>query len=152
MAAGRRSEGDKLTLSSATPRAHKSAMDRKSSESGLRAVALAAALLAITFNFLQPLAHAALMRDGGPSTLWSVFCKSTAADPDAQSGTVPMAAASHECCLGLAHSTPLTPPPTGFVTLEPISAFAALPSRVETPTATGIRDGPTQPRGPPSLV
>ncbi len=50
---------------------------------------MAVALFAITLNFLQPVVHAALMRDGAPSALWTVFCNATAADPDGKSGSVP---------------------------------------------------------------
>ena len=48
-------------------------MDRRRSEQGWRAAALAAALFAITLNFLQPLAHAALMRSGAPAN-WAAMC------------------------------------------------------------------------------
>ena len=57
-------------------------------EAGWRASALAVALFAITLNFLQPLAHAAMMRDGMPSTLWTVFCNSSAADPERRAKTL----------------------------------------------------------------
>ena len=119
---------------------------------GWRAMAMAVALFAITLNFLQPLAHAALLRDGSPSALWSAFCSAAAADPDGKSGSAPMAAQQHECCLGLAHAGSFAPPPTAFVAVEPVAATAAplLPS--EQPTPVGIRDGPSQPRGPPLLA
>ena len=115
-------------------------------------MAMAVALFAITLNFLQPLAHAALLRDGAPSTLWSVFCNASAADPAGKAGSVPTAAQQHECCLGLAHATTFAPPPTAFALVEPIAAIAtpSLPS--EQPTPVGIRDGPSQPRGPPLLA
>ncbi len=115
-------------------------------------MAMAVALFAITLNFLQPLAHAALLRDGAPSALWTVFCNSTAADPDGKSGSGPMAAEQHECCLGLAHAVAFVAPPTDFVIVEPVAAVSAplLPS--EQPTSVGIRDGPSQPRGPPLLA
>ncbi len=127
-------------------------MIRKGSDSGWRASAFAAALFAITLNFLQPLAHAALMRDGAPSMLWSVFCSAAAADPDAEKGSGPVTADAHECCLGLAHAAAFTPPPSTFITVEPV--FVALPasSPAEQPTPVGIRDGPARPRGPPFLV
>jgi len=115
-------------------------------------MAMAVALFAITLNFLQPLAHAALLRDGAPSALWSVFCNATAADPDGKSGSLPMAAQDHECCLGLAHATAFVPPPTAFVLVEPIAAVAVPLLPLEQPTPVGIRDGPSQPRGPPTLV
>jgi hypothetical protein len=127
-------------------------MDRSGSVQGWRATAMAVALFAITLNFLQPLAHAALLRDGAPSALWNVFCNATAADPDGKSGSAPMAAKQHECCLGLAHATAGAPPPTAFVLVAPVAAAASplLPS--EQPTPVGIRDGPSQPRGPPAFV
>ena len=120
--------------------------------SGWRATALAAALFAITLNFLQPLAHAAMMRDGMPPTLWTVFCNSTAADLDGQSGKAPMTAAQHDCCLGLAQAPALAEPPVVFVAIEPVATpVPSLPS-TEPITPAGIRDGPTRPRGPPSFV
>ena len=115
-------------------------------------MAMAVALFAITLNFLQPVVHAALTRDGSPSALWNVFCSASAADPDGKSGSVPMAAQQHECCLGLAHATAFVPPPTAFVLVEPIAAVAAPSLPLGQPTAVGIRDGPSQPRGPPTLV
>jgi hypothetical protein len=127
-------------------------MDRPRPDQGWRALAMAVALFAITLNFLQPLAHAALLRDGAPSALWSVFCNATAADPDGKSGSLPMAAQDHECCLGLAHATAFVPPPTAFMLVEPIAAVAVPLLPLEQPTPVGIRDGPSQPRGPPTLV
>jgi hypothetical protein len=91
-------------------------MIRTRPESGWRSMALATALFAITFNFLQPLVHAALMRDGPPTALWTVFCDASAADPNGGSGSVPgQTAKSHECCLGLAHAQTLTEPSTHFL-------------------------------------
>ena len=115
-------------------------------------MAMAVALFAITLNFLQPLAHAALLRDGAPSALWNVFCNATAADPDGKSGSMPAAAQQHECCLGLAHAASFAPPPTAFALVEPVAAAAAPLLASEQPTSVGIRDGPSQPRGPPLLV
>jgi hypothetical protein len=119
---------------------------------GWRAMAMAVALFAITLNFLQPLAHAALLRDGSPSALWSAFCSAAAADPDGKSGSTPAMAQQHECCLGLAHATAFVEPPSVYIVLEPVAAVAAplLPSEQLTPV--GIRDGPSQPRGPPLLA
>jgi hypothetical protein len=126
-------------------------MDRPRLDQGWRAMAMAVALFAITLNFLQPLAHAALLRDGAPSTLWTVFCNASAASETHKSSS-PTAAAAHACCLGLAHATALVEPPTAFVLVVPVAAVAAplLPSGQ--PTSVGIRDGPSQPRGPPLLV
>ncbi len=115
-------------------------------------MAMAVALFAITLNFLQPVLHAALLRDGAPSVLWSAFCDSTAADPDGKSGSGPMAAQQHECCLGLAHATPFVEPPSAFVSVGPVAFVAAPLLPAEQLTPVGIRDGPSQPRGPPSLV
>jgi hypothetical protein len=126
-------------------------MDCGKSRSDRRAVALATALLAITLNFLQPLVHAALMRDGAPSTLWTVFCNAqdTRQDPRPD---VPLAPDKHECCLGLAHAAALAPPAPVFTAVariattdRPLPAFDRL-------TPVGIRDGPYRPRGPPSFV
>lgn len=127
-------------------------MIRERPDSGLRAVALAAALFAITLNFLQPLAHAAMMRNGVPSTLWTAICNSTAADPDGTSGKAPMAPGLHDCCLGLAHAPAIAAPPVAFVAIEPVVTFIAPLHAVERSTPAGIRDGPRRPRGPPLLA
>jgi hypothetical protein len=128
-------------------------MGRNRSESGWRASAVAVALFAITLNFLQPLAHAALMRDGAPSVLWGTFCSAAAADPGADGKSTPVPVDTHECCLGLAHAVAFTAPSGAtFVPIEPVfAAVLALPA-LEQPSPVGIRDGPTQPRGPPFLA
>ena len=115
-------------------------------------MAMAVALFAITLNFLQPLAHAAMMRDGSPSTFWSAFCNSTAADPDGQSGPGPAAAQQHECCLGLAHAAAFVDAPSAFVLVGPVVAVAAPRLPAERPVRVGIRNEPSQPRGPPLPV
>ena len=114
-----------------------------------------AALFAVTLNFLQPLAHAATMRDGAPGALWQVFCNSAAADPEQQGAvdTTPNGkSASHECCLGLAHAPALLAPSLDFVTLPPTETVAAVLRPAERHPAAAIRDGPTRPRGPPFPV
>jgi hypothetical protein len=128
-------------------------MDRNRSESGWRVSAVAVALFAITLNFLQPLAHAALMRDGAPSVLWGAFCSAAAADPAAGKKSTPVPVDAHECCLGLVHAAAFTTPSgTTFVPIEPVvAAVLSLPA-LEQPSAVGIRDGPTRPRGPPFLA
>ena len=143
---------DKLALSRRPSAAHSHRMDRTGSPSGWRAAAFAVALFAITINFLQPLAHAALMRDGAPSTLWNVFCSAATADPDAEKGSKPVAADAHECCLGLAHAAAFTTPPATFVALAPVVATIVPLAATQRPTSVAIRDGPTRPRGPPSLA
>jgi hypothetical protein len=127
-------------------------MDREKSFSDGRALALAAALLAITLNFLQPLAHAALLRDGAPGALWGVFCNAAAASGETHDGSGPTAAAQHECCLGLAHATAFVGPSLIFVPAEPAVFVAMASVPAEQSTAAGIRDDPNQPRGPPILV
>jgi hypothetical protein len=129
-------------------------MDRKHSVSGMRAATLAAALFAITLNFLQPLAHAAMLRDGAPLALWTALCNSQTAEPDGKSssGGLPAATNKHECCLGLAHATALAEPSAVFIALEPVATRLAPLSSIALFTPVGIRDGPTRPRGPPSLV
>lgn len=137
---------------------HSRAMDRcrpasGPRASGLRALAPALALLAITLNFLQPLAHAALMREGSPQVLWTAFCNSMDATSPADSpGPVPVAKQAHECCLGLAHSPSLLAPATSFIAVPPVSLAAAPLPRFEPAPAIAIRDGPASPRGPPSFV
>ena len=127
-------------------------MDRNKPESGWRAACLAAALFAITLNFLQPLAHAAMMRSGAPTALWTVFCNSTAADPDGKTGSAPATAGAHECCLGLAHASPLAAPSPAFLLVSPVVVAVPFAEQLDSPTSAGIRDGPSQPRGPPSLA
>ena len=129
-------------------------MDRRRSDQGWRAAALAAALFAITLNFLQPLAHAALMRGGAPGN-WAAMCL-----PSGQRGTTQQnddqhpatGGTLHECCLGLAHATTLAEPSTSFVAIErPATAVRPLET-AEALTPVGIRDGPSQPRAPPLPV
>lgn len=128
------------------------AMRGRGHPSQWRAMAFAVALFAITLNFLQPLAHAALMRDGAPSTLWSVFCKSAPDERGNATGSVPSSTVDHDCCLGLAHAPALLAPTSAFVLL-PARTPALPPSLpVEQTGAAGIRDGPQQPRGPPTLL
>jgi hypothetical protein len=124
-------------------------MDRKRSDQGWRAASFAAALFAITLNFLQPLVHAALMRDGGPTTsgLWASMCL-TDASQDGQQGSAP-AAKLHECCLGLAHAPSLAETSTSFVTVDRTAATIQPLDQAQSLTPVGIRDGPSQPRAPP---
>ncbi|MDP2332039.1 MAG: hypothetical protein Q8M19_15230 [Reyranella sp.] len=133
-------------------------MIRKRSESGWRTASLAAALFAITVNFLQPLAHAALMRDGGPmntsqaaAKMWGVFCLPAAGQDDADA-PLPSAGKSHECCLGLAHAPALLAPSTAFTLAEPAATAIRVVAEVDALSPVGIRDGPSQPRAPPALV
>lgn len=127
-------------------------MNREKPGSGWRATAFVLALFAITLNFLQPLAHAALMRDGAPSTLWSMFCKSSPDERQSTPGSGSALTVDHDCCLGLAHAPALLAPSTVFVLL-PASTPARAPSLpVEQSGAAGIRDGPHRLRGPPTLL
>jgi len=125
-------------------------MDRRHPEQGWRAAAFAVALFAITLNFLQPLAHAALMRDGGPAG-WATICLPGGAQDD--QGSPPAAGTPHECCLGLAHAPSLTEPSAAFVALELAFSIVDRPLQAADSLApVGIRDGPSQPRAPPFLV
>ncbi|WP_428668760.1 DUF2946 family protein [Reyranella sp.] len=119
---------------------------------GPRLYALAAALFAITLNFLQPLVHAALMRDGAPQAMWSVVCSATAADPNGKQVPDQGPAQAHECCLGLAHVAPLAAPSPVFVVLPPIVSALSPSVPGEPSLSAGIRDGPPRPRGPPFFV
>ena len=129
-------------------------MIRKRSDSGWRAAAFAAALFAITLNFLQPLAHAALMRDGGPQAaakMWGAFCLPAAGQDD---GDAPLSSVgkSHECCLGLAHAPALAELSTTFALVEHVAAAVRFVAATDVLSPVGIRDGPSQPRAPPSFV
>jgi hypothetical protein len=128
-------------------------MDRKQPVARWRAATFAAALFAITLNFLQPLAHAALMRDGGPEAmarLWGAFCLSGAGDDKSQgsSGVVQV----HDCCLGLAHAPVLAAPSGAFLPVEPVAVEVRFTAQTGALAAVSVRDGPCQPRGPPSLA
>ena len=121
--------------------------------SGARATALMVALFAVTLNFLQPLAHAFQVRDGNPAALWTMFCSSTAADPDSRHGATPAKAVDkHECCLGLAHAQALLAPSPAFIALPPTATALAVSLPSEQRPAVAIRDGPHRPRGPPSFA
>ena len=130
-------------------------MTRKRSDSGLRAAAFAAALFAITLNFLQPLAHAALMRDGGPvdasqaaAKMWGAFCLPAAGQGDADAPP-PSVGKTHECCLGLAHTPALAELSTTFTLVEHVAAAVRFVAATDVLSPVGIRDGPSQPRAPP---
>ena len=120
--------------------------------------AVFAALLALTLNLLQPLAHAVLMRDGGPDALWSAWCKAAAADPEKAAAAdrgVPApsgASVQHDCCLGLVHAPSLVAPANDFVFLPPIDKAALVLLPAEQRPSIAIRDGPPRPRGPPSSL
>jgi hypothetical protein len=131
-------------------------MVRRRSDSGWRAASLAAALFAITLNFLQPLAHAALMRDGDATTSsWAAMCLPSAlqgAGQDDAQGQAPAAGKMHECCLGLAHAAAIAEPSFAFTLIEPVAATVHIVVEVDALSPVGIRDGPNQPRAPPTLV
>ena len=129
-------------------------MIRRRPDTGWRAASFAAALFAVTLNFLQPLAHAALMRDGGPMalSLWTSMCAPSAGQDDAQD-SMPAAGKMHECCLGLAQAPTLAAPPVSFVVIHRFFTVVDRPLlAVDALAPVGIRDGPNQPRAPPSLV
>ncbi|MGQ3299167.1 DUF2946 family protein [Reyranella sp.] len=130
-------------------------MIRKRPDRGWRAAAFAVALFAITLNFFQPLAHAVLMRDGGPEAAaqtWGVFCLPSVDQDGAQVPGQP-AGKLHECCLGLAHAPALgEPSDTAFLLVEPVAETIVLAADDGALSPVGIRDGPNRPRGPPSPV
>lgn len=127
-------------------------MDRKHPASGWRAAAFAVALFAVTLNFLQPLVHAALMRDGGGAP-WAAICLPGASAESDGDGAAPVAGKLHECCLGLAHATQVSEPPSLFVIVGLPSPSVERPALTQEAMApVGIRDGPSQPRAPPLPV
>jgi hypothetical protein len=126
-------------------------MVRRRSDQGWRAAALAAALFAITLNFLQPLAHAALMRSGAPIT-WAAMCLPSMQQGGAQQDDdqhPASAGTAHECCLGLAHASTIAEPSTAFVAINRLPESVRPLETAEALTPVGIRDGPSQPRAPP---
>ena len=125
------------------------AMIRRRSDQGWRAAALAAALFAITLNFLQPLAHAALMRSGTPAN-WAAMCLPSAQQGDDQHPAT--AGTMHECCLGLAHASPIAEPSTAYVAIDRLPEIVRPLETAEAHTPVGIRDGPSQPRAPPLSI
>lgn len=128
-------------------------MTRKRSDSGWRAMALAAALFAITLNFLQPVAHAVLLRDGGPIAVGTAFCLAAAADLGNKPGSLPANDVQHhECCLGLAHTAALVRPAANCLAVVFADSVAVPLLAAESIRFVGNRDGRHQPRGPPSLV
>ncbi len=124
-------------------------MIRRRSDQGWRAAALAAALFAITLNFLQPLAHAALMRGGAPGN-WAAMCLPSTQQGDDQHPA--KAGTPHECCLGLAHASTIGEPSTAFVAIDRPPESVRPLETAETLTPVGIRDGPSQPRAPPLSI
>lgn len=120
-----------------------------------KACAFFLALLAVTLNFLQPLAHAASMRNGAPGMAGPVLCRAANADLERSrsisGSTAPERAADvHDCCLGLAHAAPLVAPAGDFSTLTLIEGIALSVPTADQSASIGIRDGPPQPRGPPT--
>jgi DUF2946 family protein len=124
-------------------------MIRRRSDQGWRAAALAAALFAITLNFLQPLAHAALMRSGAPIN-WAAMCLPSAQQGDDQHPAT--AGTMHECCLGLAHASTIAAPSTTFIAIDRLPESIRPLETAEALTPVGIRDGPSQPRAPPLSI
>ena len=126
-------------------------MTDRRNHSGWRAAAFAAALFAITLNFLQPLAHAALMRSGAPIT-WAAMCLPSMQQGGAQQDDdqhPASAGTAHECCLGLAHASTIAEPSTAFVAINRLPESVRPLETAEALTPVGIRDGPSQPRAPP---
>jgi len=116
----------------------------------LRSVALGAVLLAVTLGALQPLAHALLLRVAGDSLpAWRSFCLTAADDVDDRSDA-PTKARRHEACSAL--------PQPWLVTGTDVFVRADLPldihpsTRREAPFKASSRDGPAQPRAPPSFA
>jgi hypothetical protein len=129
-------------------------MIRRRSDQGWRAAALAAALFAITLNFLQPLAHAALMRSGAPLTS-AAMCLPSMQQGGAQQGDdqhPATAGTMHECCLGLAPAATLAEPSAAFVAVDRLPESVRPLETAQALAPVGIRDGPSQPRAPPLSI
>jgi len=125
-------------------------MSAKQPLSQTHTLVLVAALFAVTLAILQPLAHAVVLRTGGPeaaATLWGAICQ-TKADGEAE-GSGSSTAKVHDCCFGLAHSPTLLGPAVAAVLVGQVPASDRAPTRHHHPTTGAIRDGPHQPRAPP---
>jgi hypothetical protein len=126
-------------------------MSSSHASGGWRSTALLAALIAFTINVLQPLAHAALLRDGVPQALWTALCESDVAEPQSKSDRTPSTAAKHECCLGLAHASPIADPRQSCIAIvEPHFDVVRYVVSDRSITAPDERRHPSQPRAPPS--
>jgi hypothetical protein len=127
-------------------------MSARQPPSQMRAFVLVAALFALTLAILQPLAHAVMLRTGGPeaaAALWGAICQPTADGEAEGSGSSP--AKVHDCCFGLAHTPVLLGPAVAGIFVDQVPASDRVPSRHHHPTTGAIRDGPQQPRAPPLL-
>jgi hypothetical protein len=125
-------------------------MSSRQSPSQIRAFVLVVALFAVTLAILQPLAHAVMLRTGGPeaaAALWGAICQPTADGEAEESG--PSTAKVHDCCFGLAHTPVLLGPAVAGVFVDQVPASDQVPSRHNHPSTGAIRDGPNQPRAPP---
>lgn len=125
-------------------------MSARQHPSQMRAFVLVAALFALTLAILQPLAHAVMLRTGGPeaaAALWGAICQPTA-DGEAE-GSGSSSAKVHDCCFGLAHSPVLLGPAVAAVLVDQSTASNPVPSHHHHPSTGAIRDGPQQPRAPP---
>lgn len=66
---------------------------------------------------------------------------------------MPAAGKMHECCLGLAHAPTLAAPSASFVPAPLVAVIVDRPLvAIDALAPVGIRDGPNQPRAPPSLI
>ncbi len=117
----------------------------------LRAVAFAAVLLSLTLGALQPLAHAMLLRGAGNSDLsWRTFCLAAPEEAGKERPVAPADARRHDACSVL--------PPAGLFPVDVDIVRADLHHDVqplvrrEVTRTTSPRDGPAQPRAPPSFA
>ncbi len=92
------------------------------------------------------------MREGGviASSLWASMCLPSHGQADTQD-SVPVGT-QHECCLGLTHAPVLAAPSAVFVAIDlPVTIVGPL-AAAPLLAVVGIRDGPSQPRAPPSFA
>jgi hypothetical protein len=126
-------------------------MFTKQPPSQIRTMVLMAALFAVTLAILQPLAHAVMLRTGGPEaamSLWGALCQPSM-DGQGEQGSGPSSANVHDCCFGLAHTPVLLGPVVAAVFGDLVPDSDLVASRHNHPTNGAIRDGPNQPRAPP---
>lgn len=115
-----------------------------------RSIALGVVLLAVTLGALQPLAHAMLLRVAADSLpTWRSFCR-TASDAADDRSDAPTEARRHDACSALPQPWLVTD--TGDFVRADLPLDIQPTTRHKAPPKASPRDGPVQPRAPPSFA
>jgi hypothetical protein len=78
------------------------------------------------------------------------LCLPSAGDDESRNSSA--AVQVHDCCLGLAHAPVLVAPSGAFLAVDLVAVEIRFTVQTGALAAVGVRDGPCQPRGPPSLA